>query len=130
VDKGQYQRLIGRLLYLVHTRPDIAYAVSVVSRYMHDPRVPHQKVVYQILRYLKSCPGKGVLFSKNRHIRIEVYTNADWAGCLDDRKLTLGYCSFVGGNLVSWRSKKHNVVARSTTKAEYRAMTQSVSPKV
>jgi hypothetical protein len=94
---------------------------------MHDPRVPHQEAVYQILRYLKSCPGKCVLLSKNGHTRIEVYTDADWAGCLDDRKSTSGYCSFVGGNLVSWRSKKQNVVARSTAEAEYRAMAQGVS---
>jgi hypothetical protein len=127
VDRGQYQRLVGRLLYLTHTRLDIAYAVSVVSKYMHDPRVPHQEAVYQILRYLKSCPGKGVLFSKNGHTRIEVYTDADWAGCLDDRKSTSSYCSFIGGNLVTWRSKKQNVVARSTAEAEYRAMTQGVS---
>jgi Reverse transcriptase (RNA-dependent DNA polymerase) len=65
VDRGQYQHLVGRLLYLAHTRPNIVYAVSVVSRYMHDPRVPHQEDVYQILRYLKSYPGKGVLFSKS-----------------------------------------------------------------
>jgi Reverse transcriptase (RNA-dependent DNA polymerase) len=114
VEKGQYQRLVGKLIYLAHTRHDISYAVSVVSRYMLDPRVSHQEVVYQILRYLKSCPGKGVLLSKKRHRRIEVYTDADWAGCLDDRKSTSGYCAFVGGNLVSWRSKKQNVVARST----------------
>jgi hypothetical protein len=82
--------------------------------------------VYQILRYLKNYPGKGVLFSKNGHTRIEVYKDADWAGCLDDKKSTSDYCSFVGGNLVSW-SKKQNVVARSTAKTEYRAMTQGVS---
>jgi hypothetical protein len=117
LDRGQYQRLVGRLLYLAHTRLDIAYAVSVVSRYIHDPRIPHQEVVYQILSYLKSYPGKGVLFSKNGHTRIKVYTYADWAGCLDDRKSTSSYCSFVGGNLVSWRSKKQNVVARFTAEA-------------
>jgi hypothetical protein len=66
VEKGQYQRLVGKLIYLAHTRPDISYAVSVVSRYMHDPRVSHQEALYQILRYLKGCPGKGVLFSKKR----------------------------------------------------------------
>jgi Reverse transcriptase (RNA-dependent DNA polymerase) len=63
VEKGQYQRLVGKLIYLAHTRPNISYAVSVVSSYMHDPRVSHQEVVYQILRYFKGCPGKGVLFS-------------------------------------------------------------------
>jgi hypothetical protein len=97
---------------------------------MHDPRIPYQEVVYQILGYLKSCHGKGVLFNKNGHIKIEVYTDADWAGCLDDRKSTSGYCSFVGGNLVFWRSKKQNVVARSTAEAEYRAMTQGVSEEL
>jgi hypothetical protein len=101
VDRGRYQRLVDRLLYLAHTRPNIAYAVSVISRYMHDPRVPHQEAMYQILRYLKSYPNKCVLFSKNRHTRIEVYTDADWVRCLDDRKSTSDYCSFVEGNLVS-----------------------------
>jgi hypothetical protein len=60
VDKGAYQRLVGRLIYLCHTRPDISYAVSVVSKYMHDPRTRHMEVVYQILRYLKGTPGKGL----------------------------------------------------------------------
>nr|XP_051217850.1 uncharacterized mitochondrial protein AtMg00810-like [Lolium perenne] len=122
VDKGRYQRLVGRLIYLSHTRPDIAYAVSIVSRYMHDPRTSHLDAVYRILRYLKGCPGKGILFSNYGHLKIEGYTDADWAGCLDDRKSTAGYCMFLGGNLVSWRSKKQSVVARSTAEAEFRSM--------
>jgi hypothetical protein len=67
VDKGTYKRLVGRLIYLSHTRPDIAYAVSVVSQFMHDPRSSHLHAVYRILRYLKSAPGKGILFEKDRH---------------------------------------------------------------
>jgi len=63
VDKGRYQRLVGRLIYLSHTRPDIAYAVSVVSQFMHSPREPHMESVYRILRYLKSSSGKGLWFS-------------------------------------------------------------------
>ncbi len=106
IDKSKYQRLVGRLIYLSHTRPDIAYAVSVVSRFMHDPRSSHMDVVIRILRYLKSCPGKGIIFSNNGHLRIEGYTDADWGGCLDDRRSTSGYCVLLGGNLVSWRSKK------------------------
>ena len=126
VDKGQYQRLVGRLIYLSHTRPDIAYAVSIVSRYMHDPRSTHLNAAYRILRYLKGCPGKGILFSNSGHLSIECYTDADWAGCLDDRRSTSGYCIFVGGNLVSWRSKKQSVVARSTAEAELRSMVSGI----
>ncbi|KAL6313408.1 hypothetical protein AAG906_001122 [Vitis piasezkii] len=71
-------------------------------------------VVMRILRYLKNAPGKGILFAKNvNHQSIEVYTDADWAGVVDDRRSTSGYFTFVGGNLVTWKSKKQNVVARS-----------------
>nr|AAP21414.1 putative polyprotein [Oryza sativa Japonica Group]ABF99446.1 retrotransposon protein, putative, unclassified [Oryza sativa Japonica Group] len=127
VDKEAYQRLVGRLIYLCHTRPDISYAVSVVSRYMHDPRTGHLDVVHKILRYLKGTPGKGLWFRKNGHLNVEGYCDADWASSMDDRRSTSGYCVFVGGNLVSWRSKKQAVVARSTAEAEYRAMALSLS---
>jgi len=126
VNKETYQRLVGRLIYLCHTRPDISYAVSVVSRYMHDPRTGHMEVVYRILRYLKGTPGRGLWFKKNGHLDLEGYCDADWASSKDDRRSTSGYCVFVGGNLVSWRSKKQAVVARSTAEAEYRAMALSL----
>ena len=79
-DKGRYQRLVGRLIYLSHTRPDISYAVNVVSQFMHAPSEEHMEAVYQILRYLKSAPGKGLLFSNNGISNIEGYTDSDWAG--------------------------------------------------
>ncbi|RVW29882.1 Retrovirus-related Pol polyprotein from transposon RE1 [Vitis vinifera] len=123
-DKGRYQRLVGRLMYLAHTRPDLAYALSVVSQYMHNPGEQHMNAVMRILRYLKNAPGKGILFAKNvDHQSIEVYTDADWAGAVDDRRSTSGYFTFVGGNLVTWKSKKQNVVARSSAEAEFRGMT-------
>ncbi|KAL6351405.1 hypothetical protein AAG906_035197 [Vitis piasezkii] len=87
-DKGRYQRLVGKLIYLSHTRSDIAYAVSVVSQFMHCPSEDHMSAVMQILRYLKSSPGKGLMFSKNDHLRVEGYTDADWAGNITDRKST------------------------------------------
>ncbi|PNX83829.1 beta-galactosidase [Trifolium pratense] len=122
-DKGRYQRLVGKLMYLAHTRPDLAYALSIVSQFMHNPCEQHMNAVMHILRYLKSAPGKGILFTKNeKHEDIDVYTDADWAGALDDRRSTSGYFSFVGGNLVTWRSKKQNVVARSSAEAEFRGM--------
>nr|XP_028954377.1 uncharacterized protein LOC114823160 [Malus domestica] len=126
VDKGRYQRLVGRLIYLAHTRPDIAYAVSVVSQFMHSPSVDHMTAVMRILAYLKSAPGKGVLYRKHGHLIIEGFTDADWAGNVSDRRSTSGYFTFVGGNLVTWRSKKQKVVSRSSAEAEYRGMAHGI----
>ena len=114
------------MLFRSHTRLDIAFVVSVVSQFMHDPKQPHLDAVFQILKYLKSAPGKGLCFRKNGHTSVEAYTDADWAGSIIDRKSTTGYCSFVGGNLVTWRSKKQSVVARSSAEAEFKAMAQGV----
>ena len=125
-DKGRYQRLVGKLIYLSHTRPDIAYAVSVVSQFMHAPSEEHMNAVYRILKYLKSAPGRGLLFSKNGVHEIEGYTNSDWARNQTNRRSTLGYFTFVEGNLVTWRSKKQKVVARSSAEAEYRGMAHGV----
>ncbi|WJZ80655.1 hypothetical protein VitviT2T_000557 [Vitis vinifera] len=101
-DKGRYQRLVGRLMYLAHTRSDLAYALSVVSQYMHNPGEQHMNAVMRILRYLKNAPEKGILFAKNvDHQSIEVYTDVDWAGAVDDRRSISGYFTFVGGNLVT-----------------------------
>ncbi|RVW30399.1 Retrovirus-related Pol polyprotein from transposon RE1 [Vitis vinifera] len=111
-------------MYLAHTRPDLAYALSVVSQYMHNPGEQQMNVVMHILRYLKNAPGKGILFTKNvDHQSIEVHTEVDWAGAVDDRRSTFGYFTFVGGNLVTWKSKKQNVVARSSAETEFRDMT-------
>ena len=126
VDKGSYQRLVGKLIYLAHTRPDIAYAVSIVSQFMHNPRESHLKAVHRLLQYLKGTPGKGILFKKGESLTLEAYTDADYAGSLIDRRSTTGYCTFLGGNLVTWRSKKQNVVARSSAEAEFRAMALGV----
>ncbi|RVW90472.1 Retrovirus-related Pol polyprotein from transposon TNT 1-94 [Vitis vinifera] len=122
-DKGRYQRLVGRLMYLAHTKPDLAYTLSVVSQYMHNPGEQHMNAVMRILRYLKNAPGKGILFAKNvDHQSIEVYTDVDWAGAVDDRRSTSGYFTFVGGNLITWKSKNQNVVARLSAEAEFRGM--------
>jgi hypothetical protein len=125
-NKERYQRLVGKLIYLGHTRPDIAYVVSVVSQFMHAPSEAHMDAVNRIPRYLKSAPGRGLMFSRHGHLDIEGHTDADWAGSVTDRRSTSGYFTFVGGNLVSWRSKKQNVVSRSSVEAEYQAMAHGV----
>ncbi|XP_038679441.1 uncharacterized mitochondrial protein AtMg00810-like [Tripterygium wilfordii] len=117
-----YQRLVGKLIYLTITRPDISHTVSIVSQFMHAPTVDHMAIVKQILRYLKGSIGRGVLMKHNGHFQIHGYTDADWARNNLDRKSTTRYCIFVGDNLVSWKSKKQMVVARSSAEAEYRAM--------
>ena len=123
VDKGRYQRLIRRLMYLAHTRPDLAYALSIVSQFMHDLGEQHMNAVMCILRYLKSAPGKGILLTKNVDFQsVDAYSDADWAGAIYDRRSTSRYFTFVGGNLVTWRSKKQNVVARSSLEAEFKGM--------
>ncbi|RVW31427.1 Retrovirus-related Pol polyprotein from transposon RE1 [Vitis vinifera] len=122
VDRERYQRLVGRLIYLSHTRPDIAFVVSVVSQYMHSPKESHLEAVYKILRYLKGSPGRGLFFKKSDSKKVEIYTYANWAGSVDDRRSTTGYCTYVWGNLVTWRSKKQSVVAKSNVEAEFRAV--------
>ena len=125
-DKGHYQRLVGRLIYLSHTRPDISYSVSIVSQFIHAFSEEHMEALYRILRYLKSAPRKGLLFSKNGISNIEGYTNSDWAGDQTTRRSTSGYFNFVEGNLVTWKSKKQKVIARSSAEAEFRGMAHGV----
>ncbi|XP_038885965.1 uncharacterized mitochondrial protein AtMg00810-like [Benincasa hispida] len=101
VNKERYQHLIGKLISLSHTRPNICFAVSMVSQFMQAPYEKHMKIVTRILRYLKSTPGKGLLFKKHEKRCIEAYTDSDWVGLVTDRKSTSGYCTFVWGNLVT-----------------------------
>ncbi|XP_022152743.1 uncharacterized protein LOC111020391 [Momordica charantia] len=125
-DLEKYRRLVGKLNYLTVTRPDIAYPVSIMSQFMSSPTTDHWIALEHILCYLKDAPGRGLLYKDHGHLNIECFSDADWAGSKENRRSTSGYCVFVGGNLVSWKSKKQNVVSRSSAESEYRAMAQSV----
>ncbi|KAJ9542010.1 LOW QUALITY PROTEIN: hypothetical protein OSB04_028516 [Centaurea solstitialis] len=127
VDKGRYQRMVGKLIYLSHTRPDIAYAVGVVSRFMHQPQKSHMEAVLRIVRYLKGTAGHGILFKPNGHLETQLYTDADWAGDKNSSRSTAGYFTLVGGNLVTWRSKKQKVVALSSAEAEFRGIARGIT---
>lgn len=98
----------------------------MIIQFMHSPKEEHLQTAYQILKYLKGSPWKGIMFQNNNKLNIEAYTDADWAGSAVDRRSTSGYCSFVGGNLVTWRSKKQSVLARSSVEAEFRVVAHGI----
>ena len=112
------RKLVGKLNYLIITRPNIAHSVSVVSQYMSSPTINHWAVIEQILCYLKGASGHGILYSNHGHNRLKCFTDANWAGSKEDRRSTSEYYMFVEGNLISWKSKKHSFVYRSSAESE------------
>ncbi|GJU00031.1 putative RNA-directed DNA polymerase [Tanacetum coccineum] len=122
-----YQKLMGKLIYLTHTRPDISYAVHCLSQFMHSPLNSHLKIAFKILRYLKGSPGLGILVAKSSGMSLKAFSDADWAKCIVTRRSVTGYCVFLNGNLVSWKSKKQNTLSKSSAEAEYRALASVTS---
>ncbi|GJT96324.1 putative RNA-directed DNA polymerase [Tanacetum coccineum] len=127
---NNYQKLVGKLIYLTHTRLDINYAAHVLSQFMHAPLQSHLKLAFRVLRYLKTAPGKGISFSKGTDLDLNVYVDSDLAKCKVTRKSVTGYVVFMGKNLVSWKSKKQSMLSKSSIEAEYRAMNNVTSIQI
>ncbi|GAV70146.1 hypothetical protein CFOL_v3_13644, partial [Cephalotus follicularis] len=121
-DAEGYQRLVGRLIYLTITRPDICYSVPILSQFMHKPKESHMKAALRVLRYLKREPGLGILMSSDNTLKLQAYCNSDWASCPMTRRSLTGYCIKLGESWISWKSKKQPNVSKSSAEAEYRAM--------
>ncbi|XP_019057758.1 PREDICTED: uncharacterized protein LOC109116562 [Tarenaya hassleriana] len=122
-----YRKLVGKLIYLSVTRPDISFTVQRLSQFMSDPRTAHLEAGFRLLRYIKSAPAQGLLYRSDTTIRLSGYTDADWAACADTRRSVSGFCTFLGDSLITWKSKKQKTVSRSSVESEYRAMAQATS---
>ena len=121
-DLEQYRRLLGKLNYVTITCPDIFFAVSVVSQFLNAPCEEHWNAIIRILKYIKSSPRKGLLYDSNSDTKVVCYSDADWTGFPSDKRSTSGYCVSIGGNLISWKSKKRSIGSRSSAEVEYRAL--------
>lgn len=125
VDSTIYRSLVGGLIYLTHTRPDIAYAVGVLSRFMQAPSKTHLGAAKRVLRYLKGTIKFGILYKKDQEVNFSGYSDSDWAARIEDRKSISGYVFSLGNGAVSWCSKKQPTVALSSTEAEYISATNA-----
>lgn len=121
-DPHPYQRLLGKMIYLTITRPDICFSVNVLTQFMQHPTTTHMEAALKLLRYVKNNPGQGILLASKSAAVLKGYCDSDWATCPMSRRSTTGYCVLLGQSPVSWKTKKQSVVARSTAEAEYRSM--------
>ncbi|GJU04154.1 ribonuclease H-like domain-containing protein [Tanacetum coccineum] len=115
----EYRKIVGKLIYLSITRPDISYVVHCLSQHMHAPLQSHFTVALRVLRYLKGAPGTGVLFYKGNSLSLHAFSDANWAKCPKTRKFVSGFCLYLNNNLVSWKSKKQATISRSSAESEY-----------
>ncbi|KAM6577632.1 hypothetical protein CsatB_029469 [Cannabis sativa] len=111
--------MIGGLLYLTASRPDISFSVGLCARYQANPKQSHLSAVKRIFKYLAVTVNYGLWYSCDTNTSLVGYSDSDWAGCIDDRKSTSGGCFYIGNNLVSWYSKKQQSISLSTAEAEY-----------
>ena len=125
VDPTLYRSIVGSLRYLVNSRPDLAFSVGYVSRFMEAPTTEHLGVVKRVLRYIAGTLSYGCRYQRKKKGETSLigYSDSDLAGCIDTRKSTTGVLFFLGNNIVTWQSQKQKVVALSSCEAEYIAAT-------
>jgi hypothetical protein len=130
VDPTMYRQLIGSLMYMIHTRPDICYAMIAMSQFMVEPRQRHCVAAKHILRYLKGTITYGLRYTSSGNLFLHGYADVDWTESPVDRKSTFGYCFNLGSAMMSWSSRKQGPNAQSTAEVEYIAASDASKEEV
>ena len=123
----RYRSIVGALQYLTLTRHDIAFSVNKVCQFLHAPTTVHWTAVKRILRYIQGTISLGLTFRKSSSTLVSAFSDADWAGCVDDRKSTGGFAVYFGPNLISWSARKQATLSRSSTEAEYKSLANATA---
>ena len=130
VDENYFRSMVGCLMYLTATRPDILFAVSILSRFMHCASENHLKTAKRVIRYIKGTVAFGIKFTKCQNSKLLGFSDSDWGGSVDYMKSASGYCFSLGSGVFSWSSKKQETVAQSTAEAEFVAATAAANQAV
>ena len=126
-DPSSYRQLIGKLNFLTHTRPDIAYSVQHLSQFLQHPKKPHLQAAIHVLRYLKGEPSLRILLSNSPTFDLQAYCDADWASCPHNRRFVSRFVLFFGNTVITWKSKKQVTISLSSAEAEYRSLRRLVA---
>ncbi|CAM8887392.1 unnamed protein product [Rhodiola kirilowii] len=121
-DRTIYRKLVGKLIYLTVTRPNLAFDVHTLSQFMANPTEDHLRAAHRLLRYIKPAPAQGIFFSASSNLSLQGLCDVDWASCPLTRRSVTGYCMLLGLSIISWKTQKQAVVSRSSTESEYRSM--------
>ena len=130
VDPTLYSSLVGGLLYLTATLPDLMFSASYLSRYLKEPMSKHLKEAKRVLRYIKGTSDLGLKFTATSGGKLIGYSDSDWGGCREDLKSTTGYCFSIGSAVFSWQTSTQDTIAQSTAEAEYMALSATANQAV
>ena len=126
-DPTPCRSLVRKLNILTNTRPDLAYAIQTLSQFMQKPRSSHWQALHHTLSYVSHTCGQGIFLRASNKITIQAFSASDWGSCIDSRRSVTGYLIMLGQSAISWKSKKQNIVSRSSSEAEYRAMASTAA---